>query len=96
MNSVAQLVPSLYAKAKQEGFDMRPAHMEFNLPDPLIHRCVLRILLAGAKRSLSYAEVKRLRVVLRFLVCMFFHLDETIISECEEARDCRLFDLLGE
>lgn len=85
MNSVAQLVPSLYAKAKKEGFDIRPAHMEFRLPNPLIHRCVLRILLAGAKRSLSYTEVKRLRMFLRYMVCVFFHLDEGIIGECEEA-----------
>ena len=63
---------------------MRSPQMRFHLPVENIHRFVLRILLASAKRSLAYTDLKRFRVFLKYLVCSMFQLSEDIIDQCEK------------
>ena len=72
---------------KEKGFDRFESHLQFDLPDPNIHRFVLRSLIAGAQHAMAYADMRRFRVFLKFMVCIPFELPEHWIHECEEVCD---------
>ena len=76
--------PSQYILAKQAGYDRQKPHLQYDLPDPNIHRFVLRVLLVKAEREMTYSEKRCFRVFLKYMVCIPFGLSEELITECEE------------
>ena len=69
---------------KREGSDQQASpHLQFSLGIPLIHRVVLRFLLAAGKKQLPYSDMKRLRTFLFYCVSRFFGFSETFVSDCE-------------